>query len=203
MTNMAQLSMEEKKGRIFDHEKKMARLLALMVLDKPEPPFWASFIPMIFVFYAQKLKDYSQSLDDFVDNYLVSRRHALEAAAAAKIENSSVDARQLLEMAGNMPPPAKALYIEWITRLTEHYGLLLDADGDCHEKLVQDGYKNKSSFLSSCHSLNETERAFNLALLPDVDGDSDDILDVIRKMNVGIVHLRQQDAEAIFPQETS
>lgn len=100
---MAQQSMDEKKGHILDHEKKMARLLALMVLEKPEPPFWASFIPMIFVFYAQKLKDYAQSLDDFVDNYLVSRRHALEAAVTAKIENSSVDAGQLLEMAGDMP----------------------------------------------------------------------------------------------------
>lgn len=198
---MAQQSMDEKKGHILDHEKKMARLLALMVLEKPEPPFWASFIPMIFVFYAQKLKDYAQSLDDFVDNYLVSRRHALEAAVTAKIENSSVDAGQLLKIAGDMPPPAKPLYMEWITRLSEHYSLLLGADGDCHEKLVRGGYKNKSNFLTSCHSLNETERAFNMALLPDVDGDSDDILVVIRKMNASIVHLREQDAETIFPHE--
>jgi hypothetical protein len=200
---MAQLSMEEKKGHIFDHEKKMARLLALMVLDKPEPPFWASFIPMIFVFYAQKLKQYSQGLDDFVDNYLVSRRHALEAAASARVENSSVDARQLLKMAGDMAPPARPLYIEWVTLLTDHYRVLLDADGDSHEELVRSGYKIKSRYLSSWRSLNEAERAFNMALLPDVDGDSEDILDVIRKMNAGIVQLRQQDAEDIFPHETS
>jgi hypothetical protein len=200
---MAQLSMEEKIGHIFDHEKKMARLLALMVLDKPEPPFWASFVPMIFVFYAQKLKQYSQGLDDFVDNYLVSRRHALEAAASARVENSSVDVRQLLTMAGDMAPPARPHYIEWVTLLTDHYRVLLDADGDSHEELVRSGYKLKSSYLSSWRSLNEAERAFNMALLPDVDGDSEDILDVIRKMNAGIVQLRQQDAEDIFPHETS
>lgn len=40
-----------------------------------------------------------------------------------------------------------------------------------------------------------------MALLPDVDGDSDDTLDVIRKMNASIVHLREQDAETIFPHE--
>jgi hypothetical protein len=195
---MAQLSMEEKIVHIFDHEKKMARLLALMVLDKPEPPFWASFVPMIFVFYAQKLKQYSQGLDDFVDNYLLSRRHALEAAASAKVGNSSVDVHQLLNRTGDMAPPARPHYIEWVTLLTDHYRVLLDADGDSHEELVRSGYKLKSSYLSSWRSLNEAERAFNMALLPDVDGDSEDILDVIRKMNAGIVQLRQQDAEDIF-----
>ena len=200
---MAGLSLEEKKARIFDHEKKMARLLALMVLDKPEPPFWASFIPMVFVFYAQKLKQYSQGLDDFVDNYLVSRRHALEAAVAAKVEDSSADARQLLKLAGDIPPPATSLYLEWVALLIAHYQVLLDADGDCHEDLAQGGYKNKNNYLSAWTSLNDAERAFNMALLPNVDGDSEDILDVVRKMNAGIVHLRNQDAEAIFPHETS
>ncbi|MBV1713865.1 MAG: NF038143 family protein [Desulfomicrobium sp.] len=203
MANMAGLSMEEKKGHIFEHEKKMARQLALMVMDKPEPPFWASFIPMIFVFYAQKLKQYSQGLDDFVDNYLVSRRHAMEAALAAMVEDSRVDARQLLKKAGDMPPAAKLLYLEWVTLLIDHYQVLLDADGDCHEDLARDGYKNKRGYISAWTSLNDAERAFNMALLPDVDGDSEDILNVIQKMNAGIVHLRYQDAEAVFPHETN
>lgn len=198
---MAGQGMEEKKRRIFDHEEKMARLLALRVLDKPEPPIWASFVPMIFVFYAQKLKQYSQGLDDFVDNYLVSRRHAMEAAVAAKAGNSSVDARQLLKIAGDMPPAARPLYLAWVTRLTDHYMVLLDAEGDSHEELVRNGFKNRSTYLASWASLNDAERAFNLALLPDVEGESDDVMHVIEKMNAGIDHLRQQDAEAIFPRE--
>lgn len=199
---MTGLSMEEKKGIIIEYEKKRARLLALMVLDKPEPPFWASFIPMVFVFYAQKLKQYSQGLDDFVDNYLVSRRHAMEAAVASRVTDSSVDARQLLKTAGDMPPPAQPLYLEWLNLLIAHYQVLLDAEGDSHEDLARGGYKNKKSYLSAWTSLNDAEHAFNMALLPNVDGDSEDILDVIRKMNAGIVHLRNQDAEAIFPHDT-
>ncbi|MDP3429692.1 MAG: NF038143 family protein, partial [Desulfomicrobium sp.] len=142
-------------------------------------------------------------LDDFVDNYLVSRRHAMEAALAAMVEDSRVDARQLLKKAGDIPPAAKLLYLEWVTLLIDHYQVLLDADGDCHEDLARNGYKNKRGYISAWTSLNDAERAFNMALLPDVDGDSEDILNVIQKMNAGIVHLRYQDAEAVFPHETN
>jgi hypothetical protein len=198
---MAKMSTEEKKRHIFEHEKKMARQLALKVLDKPEPPFWASFIPMIFVFYAQKLKQYSQGLDDFVDNYLVSRRHAMEAAAAARDEDSGTDERQLLKIAGDMPPPAKPLYIKWVTLLVNHYKRLLGSDGDSHNDLVRDGYKSRDDYLSCCACLNDAECAFNMALLPDVDGDSEDVLVVVQRMNAGIVDLRHQQAAEIFPPE--
>lgn len=196
---MTSPSLEEKRRHIFDHEQKMARLLALRVLDKPEPPLWASFIPMIFVFYAQKLKQYSTGLDDFVDNYLVSRRQAMDAAVEARALASVVDARGLLKIAGDMPPPARPLYMEWISRLAAHYETLLDADGACREDLVRKAYRNKDSYLSCWNRVNEAEQAFNLALLPDVDGEADDVRLVVQRMNIGIDDLRRQDADAIFP----
>jgi len=196
---MTTLSPEEKTRHIFNHETKMARQLALMVLEKPEPPFWASFIPMVFVFYAQKLKQYSTRLDDFVENYLFSRRHALESAMMARNSNADVDMGQLLEKAGDMPPPAIPLYAEWMKQLISHYQLLLTSQGDSHAELVRCGYQSKTNYLHFCQGLNTAECAFNMALLPEIEGDAQDILHIIQKMNAGIIGLRRQDAEMTFP----
>ena len=196
---MTALNPEEKTRHIFNHETKMARQLALMVLDKPAPPFWASFIPMVFVFYAQKLKQYSTGLDDFVENYLSSRRHAIESAVIARNTNSDVDMGQLLERAGDMPPPARPLYAEWMKQLISHYKLLLTSQGDSHAELVRDGYQSKINYILFCQGLNTSECAFNMALLPVIEGDAQDILHIVQKMNAGIVELRRRDAEMTFP----
>jgi hypothetical protein len=196
---MTALNSEEKTRHIFTHEARMARQLALMVLEKPEPPFWASFIPMVFVFYAQKLKQYSTGLDDFVENYLSPRRHAIEFAAMAISTNSCMDMGRLLERAGDMPPPARPLYAEWMKRLISHYQLLLASQGDCHAGLVRAGYQNKTNYLLFCQDMTTVECAFNMALLPEIEGDAQDILHIVHKMNDGIVKLRRQDAEMTFP----
>lgn len=188
-----------KEQYLIKHETKMARQLALQVIDKPDPPFWAHFLPMVFVFYTQKLKEYSLGLDNFVDNYLSSRRDAIKAAAAAKKARARMDLDQLLEKAGDMPPPARALYLQWMNQLTEHYLLLLNSNGNCHDELVRDGYMNKNNYLCVCDALSKAECEFNLGLLPGIEGDAEDVLLIVQRMNTGIATLHHQHANLIFP----
>ena len=49
-------TLARKKQIILDHEKQLAQNLALGVLDKPKPPLWMIFVPIFFVFFAQKMK---------------------------------------------------------------------------------------------------------------------------------------------------
>lgn len=193
---------EEKKRIILGQETKMARQLASIVLEKPEPPFWASFIPMVFVFYAHKLKQYSSGLDEFAHNYLVLRKDALESAIAAKIANAAVDVDKLFNNAGDMPPPAKHHYLRWIALLTDHYLLLLNSDGNCHATLVRSGYDNKTAYLSFCACFIEAEQEFNLALLPGIEGEAQDLFEVVQKMNMGIANLTYHEADMIFFPDT-
>lgn len=193
---------EEKKRIILGQETKMARQLALIVLEKPEPPFWASFIPMVFVFYAHKLKEYSSGLDEFAHNYLVLRMDALESAMAAKMADSAVDVAKLLKNAGDMPPPAKPRYLRWIALLTDHYLLLLNSHGNCHATLVRSGYENKAAYLSFCACFIEAEQDFNLALLPGIEGEAQDLFEVVQKMNMGIANLTYHEADMIFSPDT-
>ena len=181
------------------HETKMARLLALRVIDRPDPPFWANFLPLVFVFHVQKLKEYSAGLDTFVDNYLSSRRDAIRAAAAAKNAGSRLDLVKILELAANMPPPARALYLKWMSLLAEHYLLLLNSNGNCHDELVRDGYMNKSSYIRACDALSKVECEFNLALLPGIRGDAEDVRIIVQRMNADIATIHHRHADVIFP----
>jgi hypothetical protein len=195
---MTKIDLAEKRQQILDSEREMARQLALQVFEKPVPPIWMIFIPIFFVFHGWKLKQYTAGLNTFVDNYLVSRRLALDASIEAEQTGEAVDLHSLLEHAGDIPGPARPLFLEWMGLLTTHYRSLLAARGPSHAALVRTCYHNKSNYLLFCNRLNHMEHAFNLAILPQIKGDATDLSDVIAKMNQGSTELRRQEGEAIF-----
>ena len=82
--------MEDKKRQILNNEEFMARQLARRVIEKPVPAVWMILIPVFFVFYAWKIKQYANGLKDFAEHYLISRRRGLDAAFEA-------------EQSGNLP----------------------------------------------------------------------------------------------------
>ena len=193
MTNFAQ-----KKQLILDHEKKMASKLAIGVLDKPKPPLWMIFVPVFFVFFAQKMTQYKSGLEDFVDNYLKPRRLALDAAMEALESGTSVDTALLLEKAGAIPEHALPLFADWMDVLTDHYRTLLEAHGGSPEALIRAGYRSKTDYLLQCNVLNRAENAFSLSLIPKIEGDSQDIQSVVAKMHAQMTELRRQEADTIY-----
>jgi hypothetical protein len=189
---------QQKKQYILEHESILARQLAALVLDKPKPPIWMIFIPVFFVFFVQKMNQYKSGLKDFVENYLKSRRRAMEAALEAEETGNPTDVHKLAETMGSIPDQAKPLFAAWMALLIDHYRLLLTAPGNSHEALVRGGYRNKTNFLLFCNSLNKAENAYSQALLPKLDGDSQDILHVVEKIDRCVTDLRRQDADKIF-----
>jgi hypothetical protein len=195
---MTTLSLEEKQQYIWDSEQELARQLALQVLDKPTPPIWMIFIPIFFVFYAWKLKQYTSGLKSFADHYLVSRRRALEASIEAQQRNKTVDIEALLGKADSLPDQVKPLYRQWMILLTGHYAALLTARGSNHAALVRSGYHSKSNYLLFCNRLSQAEHAFNLALLPQIEGQSEDLRAITEKMEAESRALRRQESDLIF-----
>lgn len=192
-------STDDKKQLILDHEIMLAQLLARQVLDKPKPPLWMIFVPVFFVFFIQKMNQYKSGLEDFVENYLKSRRRALEEAVVAQESGIAVDMEALLEQIDTIPPQARPMFAEWMAMLIEHYLLLLTSPGSSHAALVRNAYRNKTNYLLFCNCLNKAENAYNVALLPETQGDSQDIHHIIQKMDICVTNLRRQDAETIFP----
>lgn len=192
-------TLARKKQIILDHEKQLAQNLALGVLDKPKPPLWMIFVPIFFVFFAQKMKQYSSGMEDFVENYLRPRRLALDAALEAIETGAPADPGRILERAGAIPEHAHPLFKEWMSGLTDHYRTLLEARGDTPEALVRSGYRTKTDFLLQCNVLNKAEHAFSLSLMPKIEGDSQDIRNIVEKMHAHVTELRRREADTAFP----
>ena len=196
---MSKENTHQKKQYILDHESALAHQLAGLVLDKPKPPIWMIFVPVFFVFFVQEMNQYKNGLKDFVENYLKSRRRALEAALEAEETGIPTDIKALTESMENVPVQARPLYAEWMAVLVDHYQQLLSSQGNSHAALVRSGYRNKTNFLLFCNSLNKAEKAYSMALLPELDGDNKDIAHVIEKIDVCVTDIRRRDADNIFP----
>jgi hypothetical protein len=189
---------DQKKQLILDHESQLAHKLALQILDKPKPPIWMIFVPIFFVFFVQKMNQYKSGLAEFVENYLKSRRHAMEAALKAKETGGPPDLDALMEKVGNIPEQARPLFMAWMVLLVGHYSLLLASKGNTHAALVRGGYQSKTNYLLFCKTLNKAENAYSTALLPDMDGDSQDLRHVIEKIDICVTNLRREEADKIF-----
>lgn len=191
-------AIDERKKLILANETAMARQLALHVMEKPAPRVWMIFVPIFFVFYFWKLKEYEAGLKKFVENYLLPRRKALEAACAAEESGRSFDLEQLASQVGARHDDTRALCVEWLTALVGHFRLLLAASGTSYPALMRSGYRTKSEYLLFCRQLGKAETAFNMALLPTIDGDSTELCRVSETMTGGLSNLRHRQAEEIF-----
>lgn len=190
--------MDQNKQLILDHETQLANRLALQILDKPKPPIWMIFVPIFFVFFVQKLNQYKSGLAEFVENYLKSRRHALEAALEAEETDKPANLDALQEKVGSIPNQARPLFAAWMAVQVDHYRQLLAAKGGSHAALVRNAYQTKTNYLLFCNCLNKAENAYSMALLPKIDGDNHDLRHVIEKMETCVANLRREDADKIF-----
>ncbi len=195
---MNNLSMEDKKRQILDNEEFMARQLARRVIEKPVPAVWMILIPVFFVFHAWKIKQYSNGLKDFAENYLISRCRALDTAFEAEQSGNSPEIDHLVEMADTIPAEARRLYHDWMSLLVDHYRSLLTAPGNSHKELIRAHYRTKSNFLLFCNKLNKTENSFNISLLPGIEGTPQDLRFILDRMELGVADLRRQEVEEIF-----
>ncbi len=195
---MTEGSIEERKRQILKHEESMAHQLARRVIDKPVPPIWMILIPIFFVFHAWKIKEYAKGLKDFAEHYLLSRRRALDTAYEAAESGKEPDIEKLLENGTTIPASARSCYRTWITLLVDHFRNLLAARGNSTPELIRNHYRKKATYLLFINQLNTAEYAYNIALLPKIEGDQQDIRYVLEKMERGIADLHRQEADEIF-----
>ncbi len=195
---MKRSDFDQKKMLILAAETSMSRQLALRVIDKPLPRVWMIFIPIIFVMYFWKLKEYENALKEFSEHHLLSWSRTLEAAFVASKSGISADVSKLVDQVGYQQEKTRIVYAKWLTLLIEHYQLLFTGNGDSYPELVRAAYQNKSNYMIFCHRIGKTEATFNMVLLETIDGDSTDLCQVTKTMIEGMRDLRFQEAEKIF-----
>lgn len=184
------------KELLVTYERALARKLALEIFDRPRPQIWMILVPLFFVFFIQKIRQYSSGLEDFVDNYMRPRLAALDIAAASLSDRDG--AERIEELARQVPENVRPLFVDWMTMLTDHYRELLQTGGADVGAMIRGAYRTRTDYLLWCNVLNRTENSYNLALMPAIDGEQDDVGSIISRMHDSLTRLRREDAEAVY-----
>lgn len=186
------------KHLVLAYEKTFAARLARPVLNKPKLSSWMIFIPFIFVFYFQDLSKYKKNSRSFKDNYLLTRKKALEEAFLAIEEARKPETKPIANQAG-LNGKSTEMYAQLLAVLTEHYAALLKSEGNTYEELVKSAYgSKKTNFMLFVNRLSQAEKQLNKALAPGLKKDGNGINDTIGKMEKFSEQLRREDIRSIY-----
>jgi hypothetical protein len=192
-------TVQEKYEMIRQHQERFAFELAKTVLDKPKASVWIIFLPVLFVFHAQRIQKYKQHMKEFVKGYLVTKNLALEAAWN-EIRNGPPGPGE-----GHYPEPPPGEYFKTIREkqivelelLREHYLLLLRSSGDSYERLLRNAYRGSGDYRYFLNRLTKAEAGINRTVL-DVRHQTEEARDIVERMESGAERLREKEIEKIF-----
>jgi hypothetical protein len=191
-------SINEKSAIILEHEKKFANTLALHVLDKPKLSVWMILIPIIFVYYFYQYQKFTRGQKIFAEHYLFSKKRALTEAVDVVNTGKSPDFDKLVELS-DMTDESRMLQKEVCKVLVEHFITLLRSEGEDFESLVKSAYGSRMNYLLFINRLNQTEKAVNKALKPQLKITHNGINDIVNTIELQSDRLRRKNAENIFP----
>ncbi len=191
-------SNDEKKNYILAYERKFAAQLGRAIMQKPKLSSWMIFIPFIFIFYFQDLSKYKNARHEFSENFLLSRRVALQEALEALAEQREPDPQALAGQA-EIYPAARENYGELLAVLVEHYSSLLEANGESYEELLQTAYGRRKNYLTFLDMLGNAEKALNQALRPDLLKSVEGINGIVSSIEKYSEKIHRADAKEYFP----
>jgi len=191
------IDITDKERHVLEHENSFAWALAALVLEKPKLSVWMILIPIILVYYMMRFQRYSESRRNFAEQYLASRKRALDAAARMIRTGEIADLSELSKLS-DVPESVRGEYAEFTRVLIDHYVRLLKAEGNDYPALVRSAYGNATNYLLLLNRLNKTEHRMNAALKPHMENTVDNFDDVVRQIEVQSERLRREEAEKIF-----
>ena len=195
---MKMLTLLNKKELILHSEEQFANAIAAKVIDKPILSLWMILIPVFFVFYFYKLKQFAEGRKAFVEHFMVTRQRTLEEAFAAVESDRKPDVNKIIKMS-SAPEDTFRAYAQWIKVLAEHYQDLLKAKGEHLDALVKATFKNRTNYLLTVNRLNEVEKGFNDALKPHLYKNIESVDDIVTTIEQWACKIRRQEASRIFP----
>ena len=193
----ALISKKEKKVIILSAEEEFAYKLAKMVLVKPKLSVWMILIPIIVIFHMYRHKKVVSGQKEFAENYLISRKRALNEALQACESERNADIGKIVELA-DIPLDTKEVYAEWLTLLVAHYQDLIMVEGNNFGKLIKSAYKSRSGYLLFLNRLNQVEKNFNSALKPHLYQTTEAVDEIVASMEKNSEELRRIQAKKIF-----
>ena len=196
---------KKKFNRIYSHERMIANSVALRVIKSKPIGVWEFLIPIVFILHFMRNK---QSREVFIQNYMFTKRHALDAAVKMQKKGYNLDkamseieekTRKLLTA-----PETRGIYSEDIRRqqmteidlLVEHYGKLLDAEGEDYGALVRNAYSRRQDYDTFHQQLKAAEKKVSDAARQTLGTKADS--EALSRIEKATDEVRQIEAEKIF-----
>jgi hypothetical protein len=194
--------MSEKYEIILAAEESFSRKVALGVIVSRPLTVWHYLIPGMFIFNflrrTSEVKRYSE-------HFLFPRRVAIHLAQVVirggkkeeSLSRAEDEIRAWLTSLNVYSEALRKAKMEMTKFLTEHYSRLLKVDGNSHEELIKNAYKDKGSYEAHLSQLTSLEDEVDRAIVETL-GEGVKLRERLLVEKTQVDKLRRQTVEEIF-----
>ena len=196
--------LKKKYNVILSHETAVSRPVALATI-KPRPfSVWEVLIPIIFIFGYMRSKENREVFAQYV---LFTKKMALQAAfdmfkkgrtRETEMEQIRSKTREMIATipGGIYSDAIRHEQLKEIELLVDHYGRLLNSQGEDYDSLVFDAYRTPQRLSEFFERLQEAEESVGRAAHNTLGDNAD--ASMLERMNTNLRNARLKIAEKIF-----
>ena len=197
--------MKKKFDRIYNYERFIGSSVALRVIKSKPIGVWEFLIPIVFILHFMRNK---QSRELFIQNYMFTKRHALDAAfkmlkkgisredAICGIEDKTRALLTAPETQGIYSETIRQQQIEEIDLLVDHYSKLLGAEGEDYDALARNAYGSRQNYFIFHEQLKSAEKKVSDAARQTLGSKAD--IEALLRIHKATEEIRQSRIEKIF-----
>jgi len=197
--------LKRKFNHIYNYERFIGSSVALRVIKSKPIGVWEFLIPIVFILHFMRNK---QSRELFIQNYMFTKRHALDAAfkmlkkglrredIIAGIEDKTRALLTAPETQGIYSDTIRQQQMKEIEFLFDHYHKLLGAGGEDYDALVRNSYGSRPNYLIFHEQLTAAEKEVSDAARQTLGSKADG--DALLRIEIATEDIRQSHIEKIF-----
>jgi hypothetical protein len=196
--------LKKKYEMILSHESRVARSIALAVIQPKPFSVWEVLIPIIFIFGYMKSKE---NREVFAQNVLFTKKLAMQAAFDILKKGQTRESvmerirSKTQEMIAAIPggiysAEIRQEQLKEIDLLVDHYCRLLNSEGDDYDSLVFNAYRTPQRLADFFEQLQKAEESVGRAAHNTLGGNAD--IPTLDRMNAALRNIRLKFAEKIF-----
>ena len=188
---------------ILQKEQKFSKSVAFESLEKPQITVWMIIAPLYLIYWMHRARKYKQGIEAFSENFLLSKKWALEGAyeMADMGVSRQVMMKRYEEQAdrfGNTEE-LRRLQAREIQLLLKHYHRMLTAPGKTYAELLRNAYGTRQKYEDFIKELQEAEKAISQKAINSMeDIDTESAFIVASAMHEATHRLRFQEAGEIL-----
>jgi hypothetical protein len=187
---------------IVSAEEEFARAVALGVLVRRPLTAWHYLIPGMFIIDFLKR---SSEVRRYSGDFLFPRRLALDAAQNIRDGEERREAVSRVSEAVKEWLDSLKLYsvdlhkhqVEVVELLIDHYGKLLDSEGDTYYSLVKNAYNTQQNYEAYLSQLTAAEKEVDRAIVEEL-GESEVLREKLAAEKRQVERMRKKNVEIIF-----